>query len=333
MKAVVCYASDQDLAFIDRDSPQPRAGEVLVRIRRCGICGSELHMPDGPPRSFAGGLIMGHEYAGEIVEVGKGVTSHRVGEMVALYPALGCGECRACRYGNEILCGSARRLLGGYAEYVCIPAKSAIQLPSHLSAADGALVEPLAVSHYGVEAAQITSEDTVLVLGAGSIALGAVFWARRNGARKIVVMSRSDARAPIAMAMGADAFVPYGENEISGVRDVCGTPPDVVLECVGAPGFLSKAIAHAAVFGRIISLGFSNRADPILPAQAGMKDLLIRFPVGYTRSSFQHVAQTMLDGPIDPKIMISSTVPLEEAPQMFAHLLGRHAETKVQIAP
>lgn len=333
MKAVVCHASDEPLVLEDRPTPVPAPGEVLVRIGRCGICGSELHLPEGPPRAFPGGMVMGHEFAGTIAGTGLGVEGFAPGDLVALYPASGCGDCPACALGNEVVCASARRLLGGYAEYACIPARTAIPLPAGLTAAEGALVEPLAVSFYGVKSAALAGGERVLVLGAGSIALGAAFWARRAGAGRIVALSRSARRADLALEMGADAFLTYGEDEIDNVASVLGGPPDVVLECAGAPGLLGKAIAHAATFGRVISLGFCGQPDPVVPAAAGMKDLTLRFPVGYTRDDFRHVAATMLDGDIDPRRMISRVVPLAEAPAMFARLLGDHDETKVQIAP
>ena len=333
MLAAVCHVSDQPLVIEQRPMPEPGPGEVLVRIERCGICGSELHSADGPARSFPGGLVFGHEYAGRVVTLGDGVDGLREGDLVALYPAVGCGSCAACQRGNAILCPKASRLLGGYAQYACIPAEAAIALPAGLTAADGALVEPLAVSYYGAKSARFTGDERVLVLGAGSIALAAAYWAKRLGAARIVVMSRSTARADMAKAMGADAFVAYGENELREVADALGGAPDVVFECIGSPGFLGKAIDHAAPFARVVSLGLSRAADPVLPIAAGMKDLTITFPVGYSIEDFRHVAQTMLEGSIDPKHMITSVVPLANVPEKFAQLLQGHADTKVQIAP
>lgn len=331
MKAVACHASDLPLVLEERPQPIPGPGEVLVRIRRCGICGSELHLRDSPPRAFPGGLVMGHEFSGEVASLGPAVEELAVGDLVALYPALGCGDCHACAGGNEILCGGAKRLLGGFAEFACVPARSAIRLPAELTPADGALVEPLAVAYHGVKAAALSKATRVLVLGAGSIALGAIFWARRAGAGRIVAMSRTDRRADLAIAMGADAFVPYGEDEVREVGEALGGAPEVVIECAGVPGMLGRGITHCAPFGSIVSLGFSGQPDPLIPANAGMKDLTLRFPVGYTRADFRLVAETMLGGHVDPKIMISSIISLEELPQTFARLMGSHNETKVQV--
>jgi len=333
LKAVVCHASDRPLVIEERTEPQPGPGEVLLAIERCGVCGSELHLPDGPRREFPGGMVMGHEYAGRIAALGQGVSGLAIGDRVALYPALGCGHCPACARGNEILCQGARRLLGGFAEAAVVPARCAFPLPVALSAADGALVEPLAVSFQGVKAAAIAAGDRVLVLGAGSIALGAMFWARRAGAGRIAALSRSSRRAGLAIEMGADAFLTYGEGEVAAVGEALGGAPDVVFECAGAPGLLDKACTHAAPFGRVVSLGLHSGPDPVVPLAAGMKDLTLRFPVGYTRDDFGRVIATMLDGHVDPKRMISTVVPLDELPDTFARLLGPNDEAKVQVAP
>jgi (R,R)-butanediol dehydrogenase/meso-butanediol dehydrogenase/diacetyl reductase len=333
MKAAVCYGSGRPLVVEERPDPIPGPDDLVLRVRRCGICGSELHLNDGPPREFPGGLVMGHEFAGEIVAMGADVSGFRQGERVAAVPCQGCGECEACRQGNYILCRRALPVMGGYAEYVTVPANLAVSLPDELSFADGALIEPLTVSLYGVRVSRLEPGARVLVLGAGTIALAAIYWARRLGAERIVAMSRSDHRAQMALAMGADAFVPYGEGEQQAAADALGGPPDIVYECVGAPGFLQKAVRHARLYGQVISLGFGASPDPITPSEAAFKAVTLQFPAGYSLADFRYVARTLKQGHVDPKRMISSVVPLSECPEMFDRLQGSHAETKVQIAP
>lgn len=333
MKAAVCYGSGQPILVQDRPGPAPGPGDVVVRVERCGICGSELHLNDGPPRSFPDGMVMGHEFAGEIVALGRDVKGLRVGQRVAAYPAVGCGRCAACVQGNWILCPDALRIQGGFAEFACLPAVAAVPLSDHLTAADGALVEPLTVSLYGVRLAAIQPGDRVLVLGAGTIALGAIYWAKRLGAGSVVAMSRSERRADLAKRMGADGFVRYGESEHAEVRAALSGAADHVFECVGAPGFLARGIEHVAPFGQVVSLGFCTAPDPILPSIAGFRGASLKFPVGYSLKDFTYVARSMLDGPVDPKIMISKVVGLTEFPATFERLLGANDENKVQIDP
>ncbi len=333
MKAAVCYGSGKPLVVEDRPDPVAEPGRVVIRIERCGLCGSELHLNDGPPQDYPGGMVMGHEYAGRIVEVGKDVTGLRVGQRVASFPAMGCGHCEACAVGNWILCQTAPRNMGGFAEYASLPAATAIPMGDDLTAADGALIEPLTVSLYGIRVAALQPGDRVLVLGAGTIALSAIYWARRLGAGKIVAMSRSPRRAELALAMGADAFIAYGENEIAEAAEALGGPADHVFECVGVPGMLGKAVGHVRLMGHVHSLGFCTAPDPVVPAMVGFRGVTLTFPVGYSPKDFAYVAGAMLGGHVDPKIMISSVIGLDAFPEAFGRLLENNTENKLQVAP
>ena len=262
--------------------PRPGPGELLIRVHRCGICGTDLSMTRGAAWDFGTNVQFGHEYAGEILEAGSGTEGWRVGERIAVLPSVACGQCAACRsHGNNVLCregeGTASK---GFAEYAVVPASVATRLPSTLSMADGALIEPLAISLYGVQLAQIRPGDPVLVLGGGTVALYAIYWARRLGAGRIVAMSRSPRRRDLALAMGADAFVPFGENEVGEVIEALGTSPRFVFECVGAEGMLMKATTHVAPFGKIVSLGFCTSPDPVIPGFAAYTCSAMGFAVG-----------------------------------------------------
>jgi (R,R)-butanediol dehydrogenase/meso-butanediol dehydrogenase/diacetyl reductase len=148
--------------------------------------------------------------------------------------------------------------MGGFAEYLRAPAELTVKLPSTLSLADGALVEPLAIGLNGVKLARLRASERVLVLGAGSIAMTTIYWARRLGAGRIVAMSRSPRRREMALSMGADAFVPYGEGEVQEVAEALGGPPDAVFECVGNSGFIAKGVSHVRQFGRVLSLASAS---------------------------------------------------------------------------
>ncbi|MGE3691174.1 MAG: zinc-binding dehydrogenase [Novosphingobium sp.] len=333
MKAAICYGSGQPLVFEERPDPAPLAGQVIVEVERCGLCGSELHINEGPPRSFPQGLVMGHEFAGRIAALGRDVSGFALGQRVAAFPAIGCGKCEACAVGNWILCPGAERITGGFGQYVAIPAAAAVPLDDSLSAADGALVEPLTVSLYGVAMAAMQPGDRVLVLGAGTIALTAIYWARRLGAGRIAAMSRSPRRAELALTMGADAFVSYGEDEVAEAAEALGGPADHVFECVGVEGMLAKAVGHARMMGKVHSLGLCMTPDALVPMLAGIRGVTLSFPTGYSMKDFAFVADTMLKGHVDPKIMISKTIGLEAFPATFERLLENNTENKLQVAP
>ena len=222
--------------------------------------------------------------------------------------------------------------MGGFGEYLRVPTEVAVKLPSTFSLADGALIEPFAVGLYGVRMAAITPGDRVLVLGGGSVALATIFWAKRLGAGRIVVVSRSQRRAALTLEMGADAFVAASDDEVREVIAALGKSPDIVFECVGAVGLLSRAIQHARVLGHVLSLGFCTSPDTLVPAVAAYKGVRLSFPVGYSLRDFEFVADTMLAGRADPKMLITSVVSLDELPVAFEALRSPNTETKMHVS-
>lgn len=332
MRAIVYPGAGAPLVLERVPDPEPGPGELVIKVHRCGICGTDLHMTEGSGFEFPAGTVPGHEYAGEVVAIGKEVAGWAEGDRLTALPSTGCGNCAACAQGNLVLCRDAPGVMGGFADYLKVPAKVAVKLPSVLSLADGALIEPLAVGLYGMRQVVMDTNSRVLVLGGGSVALGAIWWARRLGAGRIIAASRSLRRAEMALAMGADAFVTFGENEATEIREALGGPPDIVVECVGTAGFLGKAVQHVASLGQVLSMGFCTVPDTLIPAVAATKGVTMRFPVGYALSDFERVARDIDRGHADPKMMISSVVALDDVPATFDRLRGPNAETKVQIA-
>jgi len=332
MKAAISPGAGKPVTIEDLPDPRPGHEDLVIRVHRCGICGTDLSFTRGAVFDFGQGQF-GHEYAGEIIEVGKNVSGFRVGERIAVLPSVACGECEACRsYGNNVLChASPGTAMVGFAELAKVPVSVATRLPGTLSMADGALIEPLAISLYGVKLAQIQPGDRVLVLGGGTVALYAIYWARRLGAGRIVAASRSDRRKDLCLQMGANAFVSYGDNEIGEAIEALGGAPQFVFECVGAEGMLSKAVMHVAQFGKIVSLGFCTSPDPVIPGLASYKCAAMQFAVGYSMKEFIYIADQMDKGHVDPKAIITNDIPLAGLPGMMDQLRGPNAETKVHV--
>jgi threonine dehydrogenase-like Zn-dependent dehydrogenase len=331
MRAAVFHAAGRPLSIETLDDPTPAAGEVIIKVDRCGICGTDLHMTAGHGWDYAAGTVPGHEYAGEIVAVGSGVEGFRTGELITGLPSSGCGHCAGCAHGIPTLCDTPMPVMGGFGEYLRVPVGSALKLPASLSLADGALVEPLAVGLNGVRVAGLTGGERVLVLGGGAVALCAIFWARQFGAGRIVTVSRSKRRAALCLDMGADAFVQSGTEEIPAVIEQLGGSPDIVLECVGATGMLGQAVFHVRKFGQVVSLGFCTAPDPIIPAIAAWKAIRFAFPVGYSMDDFRYAADHLDAGKADPRMLVSSTITLADLPVTFEALRGPNVETKVQV--
>lgn len=333
MKAAVYPGHGQPVAIEDIPDPTPGSGEVVIKVHRCGICGTDLSMTKGEMWDYGPNSRLGHEYAGEIVAVGAGVESLKIGGRIAVLPSGACGHCAGCAGGNHVLCREGGGAMHGFADYALVPQSLAIPLPQTLSMADGALVEPLAVSLYGVRQSGIQPGDKVLVLGGGTVALYAIYWARRLGAGKIVAASRSDRRKDLCLEMGADAFVTFGDNEIGEVIEALGGPPDIVYECVGVEGMLAKSIIHAKLYGTVVSLGFCTHPDPVMPSMASYKCVTLKFLVGYSMREFLYIADQMDKGHTDPKAIITNDIGLMGLPAMMEHLRGSNAETKVHVHP
>ncbi len=150
MKAAIFRDFDQPLQLGDIDEPRPAADQVLVKVARCGICGSDLHMTREPAFGVRPGAVLGHEFSGEVVELGSAAQGFKVGDRVAVAPLRGCGQCPSCRAGEPAWCDSMLLQGGGYADLAVAADRQCLRLPTAASVADGALVEPLAVSLHGV---------------------------------------------------------------------------------------------------------------------------------------------------------------------------------------
>ena len=333
MRAAVFKGAGRPLAIEELPDPTPGPGQVLVKIGRCGVCGTDLHTTSGHGADLPLESQLGHEYAGEVVELGPGTEGLKLGDKVAVMPVAGCGRCAECLNGEPMSCSGVSLQVAGFAEHVAAHYTSARKLPQSLSLADGALVEPLSVGLHGAVLADLKPGSRVLVLGAGSVGLAAIFWARQLGAGRIVAASPSRRRAELAGAMGADAFEVLGEGEAERINAALDGPPDVVLECVGAVGLLGKAIELVRMKGTVISLGFCTAPDPVLPSFATLKQVTIKFSYTYTLAEFIHSAEVLDRGHVEPRLMISKTVSLDDFPAELEAMRGGAAYTKLLVDP
>ena len=337
MRALVVTPPGNPFSIEDLPDPTPGENELVVKVGRCGVCGTDISWTSGCTEHgmvWPVGTVIGHEWAGEVVEVGKNVERVKVGDIVTGMCGIGCGHCIHCAENEPFMCDSLQLYAGGFAQYLLSHDRAVVPLPKSLSMADGALVEPLAVGMHGVTKSGMKAGDRVLVIGAGSVGLAAIYWARKLGAGRIVAASRSDRRAEMAQAMGADAFVTTGQDEIARVQAALGGPPDVVFEAAGVPGMLAKSIEHVRRKGIVMSLGFCTSDDPIVPGLAGMKQAQLRFAVAYTLGGFEHAARELdRDALPDPRVIISDTFGMDAFPGVIDEMRGPNDYSKVHLDP
>ncbi len=336
MRAAVFPGVGEQLVVEEVDDPVPPPRYVVLRVGRCGICGTDLSMTSGYGAiQSAPGTVLGHEIAGEVVAVGNEVERFGVGDHVTALAIPSCGRCPRCLDGNPQWCTGSEKLfgLGGYAEYATVAEPQLVQLPGGLSWADGALTEPVAVGLHGARLANISPDDRVLVVGAGPIALGAVFWARRMGAGTVVVMATSRARESYARALGATSFLAPEHDAAAAAIDALGGPADVVIEAAGAPGTIEQAMQIVKATGTVVALGWCTVPDTYVPALYLMREIRLQFSMTYNVAEIHHVIDT-LDGDDAPlRAMVSKTVSLDTLPDTFEMLRGRHEHCKVLIDP
>ena len=333
MRAAMFNGPGRPITIETVADPRPGPGELLVRVGRCGICGSDVAMTGEGPMHLPLGRF-GHEWAGEIVEVGRDVEGFRPGDRIAGLPAARCGTCDGCRSGNPLFCDRVGYLVGGFGDYMVIPPVAAVALPGSLSLADGALVEPMTCGLHALNFAGMRGGEHVLVLGAGAMALSAIYWARKLGAARIAVLSRSAHRADVAMAVGADAVLGFDEEGEARIVETLGEAPAIVAECVGKPGMLELAARHVRKQGTVLSMGMCQHGDPVVPAFWTHKELRLLFPRAYTVAEFEATARAFDTGALDPAIMVSDTIALDGLPAMMEALRGGGRKNfKVHVDP
>ncbi len=333
MRAAIMQGLHKPLAIETLPDPTPGVGELVVKVGRCGICGSDLHMTEDPGYGKGAGDVLGHEFAGEIVAIGKGVEGLSTGDLVSVSPLKSCGHCAACLAGEVAWCAQFGLQEGGYAEYALANANQCVKLPQSLSLADGAIVEPLAVARHGVTLSGIKPGDRILVLGAGPIGLAVAFWARRAGATRVVLQDVADYQRERALEMGATDFVVDREDPVGAASRALGGPADIVFECVGIPGLIAQAVNQVRPRGTILLLGLCNQPDTLNTFAMLSKEVRLITSAFFTRGEYEASLDVLERGAAEPRALITETISLAQTPDIFETLKKRTHQCKVMIAP
>lgn len=246
------FLGNKTFAVTDLPTPHAGPGELVLRNQVCGVCGTDVHIYLGEPGSADVNppVVLGHEYSGEVVEVGEGVTGFAVGDHVTVDPNIYCGHCAYCQNGKKQLCPSMEAIGvtrdGGFAQYSRIPASQAFKLEPTVPWEAAAMAEPLACCLHGIDLAGIQVGDKVCVVGGGAIGLLMVQLAKLSGASQIVLSEPNEKRRQVGLQLGANAAIdPTRPDAQEAFAQVLGGGANVVIECVGNVPAVKSAFQFA----------------------------------------------------------------------------------------
>jgi (R,R)-butanediol dehydrogenase/meso-butanediol dehydrogenase/diacetyl reductase len=334
----VAIAGDRSLRVVDIDRPVPAAGEVLLDVRFCGICGSDLHMLRMPAETIPAGHVFGHEFTGVIAGLGAQVDGWNVGERVAVFPAVPCGACPACLAGHPNICdkgigyapGIGRQ--GAYAESVAVPAGMLRRLPGTVSDADGALIEPLAVAIRAIKLSGATPDEPVCVLGAGPIGILTVAALLARGFSRVAVVEPAAGRRALADRLGVPAVSP--DEAIARVPSLlAGDPPAAAFDCTGHPAGTPLALELLPAAGRLTITGLPGAPALVDLGTLVGKEIVVRGSLIYDDDDFNEALDHIAAGHIPCDRIITTIAPLEQAPTWFTNLAaGTTDQVKVLLS-
>ncbi len=319
MRAVVFYGVDEGFRIEDVEAPTVKRGDdILIKVKLAGLCGTdpailEGRHPAAPP------VILGHEYAGEVIEVGGDVKDIDVGDHVVIDPNIKCGKCYRCRTGKENLCENMTTLGiyidGGFSRYNVAPRSAVYKIPSDMRWEDAVLVEPVSCAINGANRARINVGDTVAIIGAGPMGLIWTQLAKWRGAGLIIVSDLVEKRLEMAKKLGADVTVnPKEKDFVEEVKRLTdGRMADVCVEVVGNPRTVEQALAATGYGGRTVIFGTTKKGlkASFEPYQVMRyeKEIIGSFIANYTFSSAIAVMYKRI---INSDLMITHKYSIEE---------------------
>lgn len=313
------------MELVEGNKPEPGPGEALVRMKYCGICGTDVHNYRNG-LSIPIGTVMGHENVGFIEALGPDVAGVSAGDRIIVNPLARCGRCYWCARGEYSLCETAAaeeigfhpEYPGGLADYLLIrsPEAMLLRVPDSVSMEEASLAEPLATSLHALNKSRFRKGDAVLVLGAGMIGLGLVRFLKLAGAARIVTVEPSAAKAELARAMGAEAVIDPSRGREESLRELLalsgGMGFPLVFECSGVASVFQDANLYARKGGQLVLVGFCENEVGVRPLDWILKELEVKAILGYY-DEFRDVIEALERKEVPAESFITDIVPLERA--------------------
>jgi len=315
------------------DVPLLKDNEVLIKVKLAGICGSDVHSYQSiHPFAFPP-IVLGHEFVGEITEIGKDVRGFSPGERVVIEPNIACGVCDNCRQGRYNICTNLKVIgfmedKGGFAEYTAIPADRLLKLPDSLTWEEAVLTEPLAVAVHAVRKSNQKIGERVLIIGAGPIGLFTMQVAKRAGAKEVIITDLLNYRLKIARELGADRVINSKEEDLLSLikKDYRGGI-DLVYDCVGREETVNQAINAARKGRRIILVGVPSGELKVALHHIQNNELELIGILMYVREDFNTALSLISKKEIKVKPLITQKFNLTEIEKAFQLILSNKEET------
>lgn len=339
MKALVLSEYNR-LEYLEVPEPEIGRDEVLVAVRACGICGSDVHGMDGSSGRRQPPVVMGHEASGVIVQTGADVRVWAEGDRVTFDSTVYCGECAFCREGRINLCNNRRvlgvscddyRRHGAFADYVAVPSRILYRLPEGLRFEQGAMVEPLSIAVHAVNLADIKLGDSAVVVGAGMIGLMAVQALRAAGCGRIVAVDLDTRRLDLARHLGADVTLQAEEGDVPAqvLEHTGGRGADVAVEAVGMTPTVQMAVASVRKGGQLVLVG--NLSPQVeFPLQAVVTREIRLHGSCASCGEYPACLDMIARGTVNVDALLSATAPLSEGAAWF-HRLYRREEGLMKV--
>lgn len=347
MKAVVLLGPKR-VKVLNVDMPKTAANEVLIRVKAAGICGSDLlsyrsshnqsllkkgiqnftkYLSPYVSQFLQRKKVLGHEFSGTVEEKGKGVNFVELGEKVTAWPIIPCHKCEACKVGLMHLCEYEGEWPGAFSEYIKVPSNNVVQIPAQLSFEEAVLLEPLAAALHAAKLAEIKRQDSLAILGAGTIGLLLLQVVKSFGVRKVAITDVCNFPLEVARNLGADRVINASEVKSQEIESV-----DITFECVGGSApTIKQAFEVTSCHGKIILLGTFASPQSIDMLKFRRKEFVLIGSNGSQKDDFSDALKLLIDGKVKVKPLITHVFPFSKASEAFETALNKEKTNSIKV--
>ncbi len=338
MKAAVFYSPNKSLVIEDVEEPKIDSKDVLIAVKICGICHTDIAIIKGIyPSRKKPPFILGHEIAGEVVKVGSKVKKFKSGDRVVVQSSISCGSCYLCLIGRDNICNKVKTigidLNGGYAEYISVPERNLFKLPKEISYEEGAVIsDALSTSYHAISTAQLEMNETVVIFGMGGLGLNAVQVAAKLRGVKVIAVDIDNSKLRLAHKFGAYQLVNAKEEDpVEKVKKFTkGFGADCALEFVGLTASYTQAVRSVRRGGKVIIVGISTKNFSIEPFRLFKEEIKITGSYAALKSEFPVLIDLVKEGKLDIKGIITNTVTLNNI-NYGIEIMNKKIESLVRV--